>query len=359
MSDEEKKATPPKLKLARKPSDSTEAKVDSAKGVDSSPSKPSEASSSVSPKSFKLKRPSSDQPDEAPPTKTPEAKVELKAPVAPKPEKPTLPPSTPVESQSVMNAQPPISPQIEKPAAEVPTEQALPKAQASETPLPVEDSPAPPPPEKKPTPNLNLSRERIAQGAAGAPIPTKKDAEAHFSEQMDTLEPAGKSSHLLSIALIGVLLLILVAAVAGIWYVLKDKPESAQTEAIAETKPASDETAKGPIGKSKEILSNAPADETPELNAAQNVAQEAPSAVTEEPEIVSEAADLKPMVTRFLNSAHIGGMRTGSNPRVMINEITYHVGDVVDANTELTFQGIRENRLLFRDKQGVYYTKSF
>jgi hypothetical protein len=83
---------------------------------------------------------------------------------------------------------------------------------------------------------------------------------------------------------------------------------------------------------------------------------EAPRSKTQAPEVDSARTAA---VTELLRSAHIGGVRTGDRPRLLLNGESYNQGDLVDAETGLRFIGFRDKRLAFRDTQGVVYIKSF
>lgn len=67
----------------------------------------------------------------------------------------------------------------------------------------------------------------------------------------------------------------------------------------------------------------------------------------------------KAAVSEFLASLHIGGMRQGARPMVLIDGEAHTVGDVVQAETGLKFGGVRDGKLAFIDENDVIYLKSF
>jgi hypothetical protein len=64
-------------------------------------------------------------------------------------------------------------------------------------------------------------------------------------------------------------------------------------------------------------------------------------------------------VTEYLSSVHIGGMRQGERPMVILDGATYQQGDVVQEATGLKFAGFRNGKLAFRDGKEIVYLKSF
>ena len=61
----------------------------------------------------------------------------------------------------------------------------------------------------------------------------------------------------------------------------------------------------------------------------------------------------------FLTSAHIGGVRAGDRPKLIMNGESYVPGDLVDDRFGLRFVGIRDEKLAFKDENGIVYLKSF
>lgn len=73
----------------------------------------------------------------------------------------------------------------------------------------------------------------------------------------------------------------------------------------------------------------------------------------------AEVEATKATVSKFLAALHIGGMRQGARPMVLINGVAHNVGDTVQAETGLKFSGIRDGKLAFVDTNDIVYLKSF
>ena len=43
----------------------------------------------------------------------------------------------------------------------------------------------------------------------------------------------------------------------------------------------------------------------------------------------------------------------------MINAESYTIGEIVDEETGLSFEGIKDGKILFKDRNGFFYLKSF
>lgn len=84
-----------------------------------------------------------------------------------------------------------------------------------------------------------------------------------------------------------------------------------------------------------------------------------PSTALSEPVAKQLDYSLKPEVSDYLSSVKIDGYRAGARPKVMLNGKSYLVGDVVQESTGLVFTGTQAQKLLFKDKNGVVYAKSF
>ena len=67
----------------------------------------------------------------------------------------------------------------------------------------------------------------------------------------------------------------------------------------------------------------------------------------------------KQSVSQYLSGIHIGGVRKGDRPMVLIQGTRFLVGDIIQPETGLKFDGIRDGRLAFRDSHGIIYLKSF
>lgn len=86
-----------------------------------------------------------------------------------------------------------------------------------------------------------------------------------------------------------------------------------------------------------------------------------PESVQAKPQALAPQMDntQKTSVSEFLKKAHIGGMRTGDRPKLILNGKSYDQGDLIDPTTGLRFIGFRDKRLAFQDGQGIVYLKSF
>jgi hypothetical protein len=304
----------------------------------------------------------------------------------------------PVETQPTPDAQndaanksqpPKVGLKAAKPRAEAQPEQ---DAQSDEdtTRAPQQDSTTP---------------ERVNQQPS--PIDTPK-TEALDSTIQQIPEANQRNNQLISILIIGLLFLILSAAAAGIWYLLKDNAETlnvaqpeAQLKPTAET--AQQETAEvettgheGPISKTKAVIEQVSVTEFDEIRGATQTdastipeprasppiptattidsskAQaitvpateviarpKPPSAPAIDPTTIQVNEQLKQAASQYLQNVHIGALRTGPRARVMLNGVNYAINDEVDSATGLRFLGTREQRLVFKDRNGTVYVKSF
>ena len=160
------------------------------------------------------------------------------------------------------------------------------------------------------------------------------------------------------------MLFILAAAAGGIWFLLRsDGPE--QLESAEITAPAA--APSNPIERAKASIAT-----VPDRNLDKTLGTEsAPEPITQlvaEP-IVAELSpaetspaiptSLKESVSKYLQNIHIGGIRTGERARIMLDGANYNINDTVDAATGLVFIGTRDQRLLFKDRNGIIYVKSF
>lgn len=271
--------------------------------------------------------------------------------------------------------------------AEADTTQSAPKLRISKPEL----SSAKPQPEASPTKNAPPERQAPPpkiQKAAPPPIPQPSPQE---SPQQDKAAPAveknfdhldsgtsSKKDTFSGLLIIIALLMILGAAAAGIFWVLK-APSGETDNAPTTTEEATTTAAQpaNPIERAREAIDKVPVATVPEIKSTPvstpppaitppPVTTE-PPAITQPPIIPQEipaqptapVSGLQQAVTQFLADAHIGGVRTGSSPRVTIGGETYNAGEVIDDDLNLTFEGIQDGRLLFKDGNGVHYLKSF
>ncbi len=284
--------------------------------------------------------------------------------------------------------------------------------------LPKKDKPASKsqsdsPPKK---PNLQIDRSKLETAKQTNPPPELRSKPAPRVDDgsgrklMETLEtlpkdsPAKHGPPITSILMILAMILLIGAAGAGIWWVLKDDETSTQEAQTApppvETPPAPSTTPpappSGPIGKAKEAIARkeaADAENLADSGLLENSAETPPSdpepappeesfepapaePAPAEPETEREADapappapaepaptapsdELQAEVSEFLSAAEIGAVRAGRQARVMLNGISYSSGEEVHAATGLIFVGTKDDRLVFRDDNGIYYVKSF
>ena len=214
-----------------------------------------------------------------------------------------------------------------------------------------------PPPVKATPPPVKLAPPPQAQQPATR---TGGSASAKINESATAAaEPAQKDSPLSSILIVVAMLFILAAAAGGIWFLLRsDGPE--QLESAEITAPAA--APSNPIEPAKASIAT-----VPDRNLDKTLGTEsAPEPITQlvaEP-IVAELSpaiptSLKESVSKYLQNIHIGGIRTGERARIMLDGANYNINDTVDAATGLVFIGTRDQRLLFKDRNGIIYVKSF
>ncbi|MFQ3226153.1 MAG: hypothetical protein ACI8Z5_002423 [Lentimonas sp.] len=226
------------------------------------------------------------------------------------------------------------------------------KPVAKQTPPPVAKQPTPikatPPQPRQSPPRISNSAPKPAEQ------PTIPTASAPLKD-----DPLG------SILIVAALLSILVAAAGGIWYLFQsDQPAPTEEAARLEASPTN------PVERAKTAIAS-----VPDRNLDHTIAPQAapkPEVTTEtkieaipetpQPTLPAEAAptvDLKAVVSNYLQTVHIGGVRTGAKARIMLNGENYNINDTVDTATGLIFIGTRDQKLLFKDPNGVTYVKSF
>jgi len=261
-------------------------------------------------------------------------------------------PSTASKPAPVLKATP--SPVEVKPS---PVEVKPPPVEVKPPPVEVKPSPVevkPPPVKLTPPPQAQQPAPRTS-GSASAKI--KESATA-------ATESPKKDNHLSSILIVAAILFILAAAAGGIWFLLRsDEPEQVEGTEIAAPAAAPSnpvERAKASIATVPDrnldkALETEPAPEPSTQVLAEPIAAEL-IAVEPSPTI---PISLKESVSKYLQNIHIGGIRTGERARIMLDGENYNINDTVEATTGLVFIGIRDQRLLFKDRNGIIYVKSF
>jgi hypothetical protein len=213
--------------------------------------------------------------------------------------------------------------------------------------------------------------------AVPPPLPARPtlSADDALEEALDRVSDSEKSSSspLLSIVIIVVLLGILGGSGYGPWYILKGSSGGAVDETVAEE--SNGEGFFGdPIKEAKEAISAIPVEELEEVvtdsaNSSSPSSEPTEAAVVTPtnpvatapltPQVPNVDQELVRAVSGFLSEVHIGGVRTGERPMVIINGASYSKGDLVEPETGLLFSGIRNGKLAFTDENGVVYLKSF
>jgi len=212
----------------------------------------------------------------------------------------------------------------------------------------------PPPVKLTPPPQAQQPAPRTS-GSASAKI--KESATA-------ATESPKKDNHLSSILIVAAILFILAAAAGGIWFLLRsDEPEQVEGTEIAAPAAAPS----NPVERAKASIATVP-DRNLDKALETELAPEPSTQVLAEPiaaELIAVEPSptipisLKESVSKYLQNIHIGGIRTGERARIMLDGENYNINDTVEATTGLVFIGIRDQRLLFKDRNGIIYVKSF
>ena len=250
-------------------------------------------------------------------------------------------------------------------------------------------------PELPSTPALKIDED--AGAAVEAAIDSLNRAEKDVSR-------SGKTQVLPSILILLILLSVLAGAGYGLWKVLQSpadsemvetaapntqntqEVQSAQSTQRAQAAQESDLSGKGPIQKAKDAIAKVPVADSDLIRGEQSnegstqtaeaATQPAQPAQTARPAQAAglEPADVAPAAVRspsvsveatkqsvaqYLSNVHIGGVRKGDRPMILVNGESFLVGDLVHTETGLKFDGLREGKLAFRDSHGIVYLKSF
>lgn len=139
-------------------------------------------------------------------------------------------------------------------------------------------------------------------------------------------------------------------------------PEEAWQES-AEPPPTATPIASPPSEARPEVALS-PSRALPEVNSSPSVAATRNQpAEDQKPESAAQPTPvdtkLTNTVSEFLQKAHIGGVRTGQQPKLILNGSGYDQGDLIDPATGLRFLGLRDKKLAFQDAQGTVYVKGF
>jgi flagellar basal body-associated protein FliL len=327
MTEENKDSTPPKLRLSRRPKDD-EAQAQPDQAAESKPD-------------LKLQRPS----ENSPPAESRDTGAKPAAPEIETPEEAEKPPVEPSGERPFDPENPFAGIEVKKPKTENP------------------DRPPPELPSK--------------------PAPPSKDGSGRkVEEAIDRIGDEKKShSVLTSLIVIIILIAILGGAGYGLYYIFSSNTGTAETEGVAEQQAAAKEKEEsggllsGPIAKAKETIAKIPdsagweKEEKEATAAAEKTVTEDVSENEAEPVVEAATDTEKPpstidpsqtdSISEFLQNAHVGGVRTGDRPKLILNGKSYNKGDLIDPNNGLRFIGIRDEKLAFQDTQGIVYIKSF
>lgn len=235
---------------------------------------------------------------------------------------------------------------------------------------------------------LKLSQDSNT-GSSGGGAPTGQLADAGSTDEDVKTTPESQSQNveknphsiLPSLLIVGILFLLLGGAAFGLWKIVFAGGEAAvnQTAEAAEGNPPLTEgSPKNPIERAKQTISKAPgfdleqlalesgpSPETATVGEGENAIKETKLLPPDKTltrvraESAAEIEATKATVSQFLAALHIGGMRDGARPMVLIDGRAHNVGDTVQASTGLKFDGIRDGKLAFIDKNDIVYLKSF
>jgi hypothetical protein len=243
---------------------------------------------------------------------------------------------------------------------DVPPEEVL-KTEEKQSPAPEQTRPSPPQLQSQQSPATEQAHLPPPQlSTKQTPPIVDEDTAEKIDESIQQLpQETSRTNPLISVLIIAALLLILGAAGGGIWYILKSDQQTASGEhatAPAAAQPQTQAQApSGPITQAKETIAKVPVMDLAEIEGSETVF--VPSVPEPEAAPLNEA--LKDAVSQYLENVYIGAIRTGTRARIMVNGENYNMNDIVDPNTELRFIGIRDQRLVFKDRNGILYVKSF
>ena len=68
---------------------------------------------------------------------------------------------------------------------------------------------------------------------------------------------------------------------------------------------------------------------------------------------ITSAAEASPAVRAFVANLKISGFVSGPSPRALINGRLVHVGETIDSNLGVTFDGVKGDQLIFKDRAGA------
>lgn len=220
-------------------------------------------------------------------------------------------------------------------------------------------------------------RDRPPPELPSKPAPVVDDGSGlKVEEAINQIGENKKSRGLLtSFIVIFILLAVLAGSGYGLYYLLSRPAETKdsvstleESDADKAAKKKSDGLLSGPIAKAKATIAKIPGTSSdfeerpsePEEKPAQAAPEVDRTTATETEKLPAAANSIQTdNVANFLTNAHIGGVRKGNNPKLILNGKSYNKGDLVDPTNELRFVGFKDEKLAFRDAQGIVYIKSF
>ena len=61
----------------------------------------------------------------------------------------------------------------------------------------------------------------------------------------------------------------------------------------------------------------------------------------------------------FVATLKVGGVKGGESPRALLNGRLVHGGEVIESNLGITFDSVKDNQLVFKDKSGATVTRRY
>ncbi|MEM8868262.1 MAG: hypothetical protein AAGC73_08340 [Verrucomicrobiota bacterium] len=368
MTDEAGEQKPRKLRLSKRADN-----ADESSPAEVTPSTPPEAPEPTEPApkpSLKFKRAT---PKEEPSPSAPADTAPAEPPAASPPE-----PATPTEKPALKFKRAAPA-QEQAPAQPEPTPEPDPIKQneigSASSGLKLSGQDAAPGPETPATPPPLPTRapsEPTSQAATPPPSPqaVAGPSSGSFDQAIDRIDSGPeKKNPLVGVAIVMVLFLIVGGCGYGIWYVLGNGTDGFFTQkAEEEASTITDEIQLEATSSYADILEEAESviDQSKESSEALAMAVMVPEESIFEP--IAEVAEEAPPTTSakdqkkisdFLADASYGGVRSGPKARVVINGESYQIGDEIVEIAGLVFVGTKDGQLVFKDENGVVYTKRF
>lgn len=211
-------------------------------------------------------------------------------------------------------------------------------------------------PFKEPSGASDSSPTGTSAGSSASAIDSEEPAKK-IENTVNQMEEGNKSSSMLTSFIVIILLLgILGGAGYGLYYLFNASEGTADSSA-EESADAQNE-ASGPISKAKEAISKVPGAESIPTGL-DTTATDAGSGAGGTQAKAGTTTAGQSTVSEFLKNAHIGGVRTGERPMLILNGQSYMPGATVNEEYDLRFIGFVDEKLAFRDNQNIVYVKSF